>query len=73
MAFVSVQYLVEGTPFYRERRESEPECGEIVRIGLRDFAVRAVFIPDYWTPAGDINQYRIATVVLGAPTLETEQ
>jgi hypothetical protein len=70
MAFVIVKFTAPGGYEFTEQREKEPVLDEVVMIGADPFVVRAVIVPDYWTAYGDVNQYRVAHVVLVYKSLE---
>jgi hypothetical protein len=70
MAFVTVNFTAPGGYQFTEQREKEPVLGEVVMIGADPFVVRAVIVPDYWAPFGDVNQYRSAHVVLAYNPVE---
>lgn len=70
MAFVIVKFTAPGGYEFTEQREKEPLLDEVVMIGADPFVVRAVFVPDYWTAYGDVNQLRVAHVVLAYKSSE---
>ncbi|SCZ12731.1 hypothetical protein [Pseudomonas sp. NFACC37-1] len=70
MAFVTVKFTAPGGYQFTEQRGKEPALDEVVMIGADPFVVRAVMVPDYWTAYGEVNQHRVAHVVLACKSLE---